>query len=78
MRTMPRPAQLLQLLLRWRCSNHPKTAGTPFDATMYGRFMRSLPHGYSGKKNGDQNSMPVHVWRINTDASYNTFPTATS
>ena len=26
------------------------------------------------KENGDQNSMPVHVWRINTSASYNTFP----
>ena len=27
-------------------------------------------------KNGNQNSMPAHVWRISTDPNYNTFPTA--
>ena len=56
---------------------HPKTAGTPWDASLYGNDPCAVCHmAIQAKENGNQNSMPVHLWRINTNAAYNTFPTA--
>jgi len=56
---------------------HPQTAGTPWDATLYGADPCAVCHmATQAMRNGNQNSMPVHVWRINTDATYDTFPTA--
>jgi hypothetical protein len=55
--------------------NHLKMAGTPFDSTKYESPCIVCHMAIQAKENGDQNSMPVHVWRISTDASYNTFPT---
>ncbi len=57
--------------------SHPKGAGTPWDATLYGNDPCAVCHmATQAVQNGNQNSMPVHVWRINTDPAYNTFPTA--
>ncbi|MDD1750954.1 MAG: hypothetical protein LUO89_13895, partial [Methanothrix sp.] len=56
---------------------HPRTAGTPWDATKYGNDPCAVCHmATQAEENGNQNSMPVHLWRINTSATYNTFPTA--
>jgi hypothetical protein len=55
--------------------NHPTVAGTPFDTTKYDNPCVVCHMATQAEKNGDQTSMPVHVWRINTSASYNTFPT---
>jgi hypothetical protein len=55
--------------------NHPTGPGTPFDATMFESSCVVCHMATQAEANGDQNSMPVHVWRINTDVNYNTFPT---
>ncbi len=56
--------------------NHPQTPGTPFDMSLYGNDSCVVCHmATQAEKNGNQNSMPVHVWRINTNPNYNTFPT---
>jgi Carboxypeptidase regulatory-like domain/Doubled CXXCH motif (Paired_CXXCH_1) len=55
--------------------NHPMTGGTPFDAGLFGDDPCAVCHmAIQAELNGDQNTMPAHVWRINTNASYNTFP----
>ena len=56
-------------------TNHLKTGGTPFDSTKYDSPCVVCHMATQAKVNGDQSSYPVHVWRINTSASYNTFPT---
>ena len=56
--------------------NHPKSAGTPFDNTLYEDSCAVCHMATQAVENGDQVSMPAHLWRINTDASYKTFPTA--
>ncbi len=55
--------------------NHPKDAGTPFDTTRYDNACVVCHMASQAVKNGDRVSMPAHVWRINTNANYNTFPT---
>jgi len=55
--------------------NHPTGNNTPFDAAKYAESCVVCHMATQAQKNGDQNSMPVHVWRINTDVSYDTFPT---
>jgi hypothetical protein len=54
---------------------HPTGGGTPFDSTKYESPCVVCHMATQAKANGNQNSMPAHVWRINTSASYNTFPT---
>ncbi len=54
---------------------HPSGSGTPFDAAKYDSACVVCHMASQAEENGDQVSMPVHVWRINTNASYNTFPT---
>ena len=55
--------------------NHPTGSGTPFDTTLYGNDSCAVCHmATQAVQNGNQNSMPAHVWRINTDANYSTFP----
>jgi hypothetical protein len=51
--------------------NHPTGGGTPFDTSMYVNVCEvcHMPKPTSG-------DFPMHVWRINTSASYRTFPTA--
>ena len=56
--------------------NHPTGTNTPFDVTKYNDACAVCHMALQAEANGDQNSMPVHVWRINTNSSYNTFPTA--
>jgi hypothetical protein len=51
------------------------TPGTPFDTTMYESPCVVCHMATQAQANGDQNSMPVHEWRISTDANYSTFPT---
>ncbi len=50
---------------------HPKSADTPFDTSQYSNACEvcHMPKPTSG-------DFPMHVWRINPDASYSTFPTA--
>lgn len=55
---------------------HPIGGGTPFDTNLYESACVVCHMATQAEENGDQNSMPVHLWRINTSASYNTFPTA--
>jgi hypothetical protein len=55
---------------------HPTGPNTPFD-TKYESACAVCHMAIQAQENGNQNSMPVHVWRINTSASYNTFPTST-
>ena len=56
--------------------NHPVTKGTPFDTSLYPNGACVVCHmATQAELNGDQNSMPVHLWRINTNANYSTFPT---
>ena len=55
--------------------NHPTGPNTPFDTVKYESSCVVCHMASQAEENGDQNSMPVHLWRINTDASYNTFPT---
>jgi hypothetical protein len=58
--------------------NHPQTPGTPFDTTVFPNGSCEVCHmATQAEANGNQNSMPAHIWRINTNANYNTFPTAT-
>jgi len=54
--------------------NHPTGPGTPFDTTKFDSSCVVCHMATQAEANGDQNSMPVHVWRINTDPNYNTFP----
>ena len=55
--------------------NHPTGTGTPFDTTRYGNDSCAVCHmATQAVQNGNQNSMAAHVWRINTDAAYSTFP----
>ncbi len=55
--------------------NHPTSAGTPFDTTLYGNDSCAVCHmATQAVANGNQNSMAAHVWRINTDPNYSTFP----
>ncbi len=56
--------------------NHPQTPGTPFDTTLYPNGSCEVCHmATQALANGNQNSMPVHVWRINSSSTYSTFPT---
>ncbi len=55
--------------------HHPSGSGTPFDSTKFDSACVVCHMASQAEENGNQNSMPVHVWRINTNASYNTFPT---
>lgn len=55
---------------------HPTGINTPFDTAKYEESCVVCHMATQAQENGDQNSMPVHVWRINTSAAYNTFPTA--
>ena len=57
--------------------NHPTGTNTPFDTAKYESACVVCHMATQAEANGNQNSMPAHVWRINTDASYNTFPTVT-
>jgi hypothetical protein len=52
--------------------SHPKGDGTPFDTSLYVNACEvcHMPKPTSG-------DFWMHVWRINTSASYSTFPTAT-
>ena len=50
--------------------NHPQTAGTPSDTALYGDDACSVCHM------GNAKGTMAHVWRINTNANYSTFPTA--
>ncbi|MFI5395598.1 MAG: PKD domain-containing protein [Candidatus Binatia bacterium] len=54
---------------------HPTGGGTPFDSTKYESACVVCHMATQAEANGNQTSMPVHVWRINTNASYSTFPT---
>lgn len=51
--------------------NHPTSAGTPFDTT---RFTSSCETCHMPM--ATSSGFPMHLWRINTDAAYSTFPTA--
>jgi PKD domain len=55
--------------------SHPTGPNTPFDTTKYESACVVCHMATQAEANGNQNSMPVHVWRINTDPNYNTFPT---
>jgi hypothetical protein len=57
--------------------NHPTGTNTPFDTAKYESACVVCHMATQAEANGNQNSMPAHVWRINTSASYNTFPTVT-
>ena len=50
---------------------HPTSADTPFDTSQHSNSCEvcHMPKPTSG-------DFPMHVWRINPDASYSTFPTA--
>ncbi len=55
--------------------NHPQTSGTPFDTSRYPDGPCIVCHMASqAQLNGDQNSFLPHIWRINTNPSYSTFP----
>ncbi len=53
---------------------HPTTSGTPFDNTKFDNACVVCHMAKQAEENGDQVSMPAHVWRINTSPTYNTFP----
>jgi Carboxypeptidase regulatory-like domain/Doubled CXXCH motif (Paired_CXXCH_1) len=55
--------------------NHPTDAGSPFDTTKYDNACVVCHMATQEVKNGDRVSLPAHVWRINSSATYNTFPT---
>lgn len=55
---------------------HPMGAGTPFDTTLYENACVVCHMATQAEANLNQNTIPAHVWRINTNASYNTFPTS--
>ncbi len=61
--------------------SHPVTHGavsvsTPFDATAYPEGPCVVCHmATQAVANGDQNTLAAHLWRINVDPNYNTFPT---
>ena len=58
--------------------NHPQSPGTPFDTSLYPNGSCEVCHmATQAVANGNQNSMPVHVWRISTDPNYSTWPTST-
>ncbi len=51
--------------------------GTPYDKGAYPEGACAVCHmATQAIANGDQNSMAVHLWRINSDVSYTTFPDA--
>jgi hypothetical protein len=52
---------------------HPSGAGSPFDTTLY----KNSCEACHMPKSTDE-GLPMHLWRINTDANYSTFPTVTS
>jgi hypothetical protein len=54
---------------------HPTGSGTPFDKTRYESSCIVCHMATQAVANGDQVSVGVHLWRINTNPSYNTFPT---
>jgi hypothetical protein len=54
--------------------SHPTGGGTPFDSSLYESACVVCHMATQAEANGNQNSMPVHVWRINTSADYSTFP----
>ena len=53
---------------------HQMGNGTPFDTTKYGNSCVVCHMATQAVANRNQVSLDVHVWRINTDASYDTFP----
>jgi len=50
-------------------------SGTPFDTNKYESACVVCHMATQAIENGNQVSSAVHLWRINTDASYDTFPT---
>ena len=52
---------------------HPVGTGTPFDTTLY----KNSCEACHMPKSTDE-GLPMHLWRINTDANYSTFPTQTA
>lgn len=54
---------------------HLTGAGTPFDTTKYDSPCVVCHMATQAVANGNQTSLAAHVWRINTDPSYSTFPT---
>jgi hypothetical protein len=54
---------------------HPVGSGTPFDTAKYESACEVCHMALQAVKNGNQVSAAMHLWRINTDVNYNTFPT---
>jgi Polysaccharide lyase family 4, domain II len=54
--------------------NHPATAGTPFDTSKFDNVCVVCHMATQAVANGNQISMPAHLWRINTSATYSTWP----
>jgi hypothetical protein len=52
---------------------HPTGPGSPFDTTLYKNSCEAC-HMPKSTEEG----LPMHLWRINTDANYSTFPTRTA
>jgi hypothetical protein len=53
---------------------HPQSSGTPFDASRYRDVCVVCHMATQAVTNGDQVSTPAHLWRINTNATYTTWP----
>jgi hypothetical protein len=51
---------------------HPRTTSTPWDTAQFGNDPCVVCH----MPKPTAADFPMHVWRINTDAAYSTFPTA--
>jgi hypothetical protein len=54
---------------------HPLGSDTPFDTAKYESSCEVCHMAMQAVENGNQVSAAVHLWRINTDVNYNTFPT---
>jgi hypothetical protein len=54
---------------------HPKGPGTPFDTAEYESACVVCHMATQAVENSNQVSAAVHLWRINTDKNYDTFPT---
>jgi len=55
--------------------NHPTRTDTPFDTAKYESACEVCHMAMQAVENGNQIAAPAHLWRINTSATYNTFPT---
>ncbi len=54
--------------------NHPHSAGTPFDTSKFDNVCVVCHMATQALANGDQISIPAHLWRINTNSHYSTWP----